>query len=211
MNRSNGFLSSYLPTLAAGVLSFAVVNSSWAESNIEDSEFSFQQIKEKTTVTLLIDMQFGGDELGYISYEDGSKDSVHAGSGLAFGGGFSYSIDERISAETRLSYLFDSVTGKTPSGSSLSVDFTRFPLDFAGFYRHGKHSIGAGLTYHMSPTLSLGSESIDFDSTFGTLFEYRYFYNKNSSVNFKMVNIDYEYQNLSFNGSSFGIGASAFF
>lgn len=166
---------------------------------------------DKLGATFVLDLMFGGEELGYISYDDGSTESVHAGSGLGFGAGVNYQATAQVNAEVRLSYLFDSISGDTAEGDTLEIDFTRFPLDVMAFYQHEKHNLGAGLTYHMSPTLSFGSQTTDFDAAIGSIFEYRYFYQPKISLSLKMVMIDYDYGQFSFDGNSFGFGIAGHF
>lgn len=158
-----------------------------------------------------LDLMMGGEELAAIEFDDGSEESVKAGSGIGFGAGVSYQVDDHIKAEARMSYLSDSASGDTPTGSTITYDFTRYPVDVMGFYQHGKHSIGAGMTYHMSPTLSGEGDSYDFDSALGTILEYRFFYSNKATINLKMVNIDYDYKTVSFDGNSFGIGIAGHF
>lgn len=174
-------------------------------------EVDSQSPYEKFGATFNFDLMFGGEELGYIAYDDGSKESVHAGSGIAFGGGISYQALPQTKAEVRLSYLSDSVSGDTAGGDTLEIDFTRYPLDVMAFYQHEKHNIGAGLTYHMSPTLSFGTTSTDFDSAIGSIFEYRYFYAPKVSLNLKMVMIDYKINQFAIDGNSFGFGIAGHF
>ena len=166
---------------------------------------------DKLGMSFNLDLLMGGDVFAAITFTDGTSETVKAGSGIGFGAGITYQVDDKIKAETRLSYLSDSASGETSGGSTLEFDFTRYPLDFMGFYQHGKPSFGAGLTYHMSPTFSDGEDDFEFDSNLGTVFEYRYFYTKAASINLKMVNISYDYKDTSFNGSSFGIGIAGHF
>jgi hypothetical protein len=166
---------------------------------------------DKIGLVFNFELMTGGDELGYIQFDDGTKESVHAGSGVGFGAGVNYQLLPQVKAEVTLNYLSDSVSGDTAGGDSIEIDFTRYPVDVMGFYQHQKHSVGAGLTYHMSPSLSSGSDNVDFDAALGSILEYRYFFTPQFSVDLKMVNIDYEFKQVTFDGSSFGLGVAGYF
>lgn len=173
---------------------------------------SFAQAEqERPTITLNLDYMSGGEELAEMNYTDGSSDSVSAGAGIGFGIGLRQTVAEQVSVEGRLGYLSDTASGEDGFGRTVEFSFTTLPVDILAHYEAGKHSIGGGLTYHMSPTLDIDGAEFEFDNALGTLIEYQYSWSPQAAVSLKYQNISYDYKGTSFDGAGFGFGLSGRF
>ncbi|WP_430459982.1 hypothetical protein ACQUQU_12280 [Thalassolituus sp. LLYu03] len=159
-------------------------------------------------VTFNADFMAGGEELASIEFDDGSSQNVNAGGGLVLGMGLQYRATENIDTEMRISYLFDTANGETEYGDEIKLGFDAFPLDMMAYYHGEKHSIGAGLTYHMNPAFDFNGDVYEFDNAAGMLIEYRYFWDSRTGISVKYQNIEYTLSgtDVTFDGTGFGIG-----
>lgn len=123
-----------------------------------------------------IGYEFGGDRVLDVKYDDGSSSTIDAGEGIVFSGGAAYVVSPEIAIQTTLGWKYQTIQQATNGGA----DFTRFPLDVIAQYSKSKLRLGAGITYHLSPTLSTSgaastySPSRSFDDALGTVFQFDY-------------------------------------
>lgn len=159
-------------------------------------------------INFSMDLMEGGDELASVDFDDGRTEDVNAGGGIGFGAGLQYHVNEQVDTEFRLNYLVDSVKGETAYGNDFNLKFDAFPLDLMGFYHGKKHSIGAGLTYHMKPTFDVDGHEFGFDNALGMLVEYRYMWKRSVGLTVKYQDIEYTLSGSDYtvDGSGFGIG-----
>jgi len=146
---------------------------------------------------LYFGLTFGGDTLAEIEYVDDDDDffgdrDIDAGGLLVLGGGFLFQFSEQpFSTQVTVGYHFDS-----EDADNGSVDYDRTTVDIIGFYNKNKHRLGAGITYHLSPELSIkfddGPDSkVDFDDEAGLIVEYNYQATKNIHVGARYTAIEY--------------------
>lgn len=151
----------------------------------------------------------GGDTLGKFLMSDGSTKDITAGDGGAFAAGAYVPIESDIGVQATIGYKFDSIN--TSSGT---VEFTRMPLDVLVLKDfENVHSIGAGVTYHMSPEYTCQASpvcnfNVTADNAFGFIAEYSYSIEKNKKsgghIGVRYTNISYNFP-PSFDGSSIGL------
>lgn len=163
----------------------------------------------------------GGDELASINFDDGSDDTVNAGSGVTLYAGIIAPITSEWSGQVRLGWLNDSISGEDGFGEVLEFSFSRLPLDLMARYEHNKHSLSAGLTYHMSPEFEASyddeSVTVDFESATGFVAEYHYTFKPNRFyVGLKYQSItytlkDFDINESDFDGTGFGLLVGAIF
>lgn len=102
-----------------------------------------------------------------------------------------------------LGYLTDSV-----DASNGSVSFSRIPLELMGIHTTGPHTLGMGLTYHLSPELDLsdaGLGSYEADDALGLALMYEYTFESNFSVGVRYTNISYDFGGGDIDGNNLGI------
>lgn len=129
-----------------------------------------------TKIGLVLGFAVGGDTLVNVSFDDGSSESVTAGGGVLFGASIEKNLNLDTAypmfAEFAFNYQTDSVDAENGS-----VSFTRFPIDALLSTKIDKFALGAGLTYHLSPTLeSDGFLNVDvnYDDAIGTILNATY-------------------------------------
>ncbi|MEJ2693905.1 MAG: hypothetical protein P8166_12850, partial [Candidatus Thiodiazotropha sp.] len=90
-----------------------------------------------------------------------------------------------------------------------SVSFSRIPLEFMGLYNSGPHTLGAGLTYHLSPELDLsdmGLGSYDADNALGLVLMYEYTFQGNFALGLRYTDISYDFEGVEdVDGSNVGL------
>ncbi|GMM83319.1 hypothetical protein [Pseudoalteromonas sp. MTN2-4] len=132
----------------------------------------------------------GGEKLVEINYKDNSDQSIKTGKGFSFGLGLNYSISEKWSLATNLSYFSDS-----DNAENLDAKISRFVLDAIPYYQlNEKFKIGLGLTYHLSPELEVESSKLEFDSALGSVVSIGYeLESYNSMIEVRYVSNSYDY------------------
>jgi len=152
---------------------------------------------------LNLGVEAGGDPLVETTQAD-----LNAGGGMYIGGGLNIQPEQSaVEYHLTLSYLFDSVEFKEPSGDA---SFNAMPLDFGVFTRHSKHNFGAGITYHLNPTSELcidgyGCAKANFDDALGFLAQYNYTLNSGMLLGVKLTSLEYTVGSESIDASSLGV------
>jgi hypothetical protein len=114
-----------------------------------------------------------------------------------------YSFDSKVT----IGYM-----GTQAGSKDRSVKFTRWPLEYVANYVLGKNRLGAGLSYHLNPTLDQSDfdyENAKFENALGYVAEYDYRLGAAMSVMLRYEFIKYKLSNYSrekVDGSHFGIG-----
>ncbi|WP_207532432.1 hypothetical protein [Desertivirga arenae] len=119
-------------------------------------------------------LDFGGDKVADIDFEDGSKQSVPAGQGGWIAGGAEY----QVPAIKRL--LFHATVGYkyvTTKADNAHIRLTRVPLQFAAnFMATKKLRVGAGVMSHQAVRFKAQgfADDLTLRSTTGPTFELAY-------------------------------------
>jgi hypothetical protein len=135
------------------------------------------------------EIAFGGDDLAVVS----NGNDVQAGQLLNLGIGYDFDLNAAKTLRLRagINYKFDSV-----DASNGEADFDRWPLDLILISRQGNFSLGAGITYHLSPTyedtINGSSSRIDFDDSLGFLLQAGYLTTERLEVGVRVTLIEYE-------------------
>ncbi len=114
-----------------------------------------------------LDLEYGGDDLVTLSFEDGDSQDIKAGQGIAFalGGWFRPSDSVPLEIQGALGYKF-----VTTAADNADIKITRTTLQLNAVYRfQNDWYVGAGLVRHMSPELDGDGwfEDIEFDDATG--------------------------------------------
>jgi hypothetical protein len=164
------------------------------------------------------EIAFGGDDMVVVS---GGED-LQAGQLLNLGIGYDFDLNAEKTLRLRagINYKFDSV-----DADNGEADFDRWPLDILVISRQGNFALGAGITYHLSPTFEAtinGSTSrVDFDDSLGFLLQAGYLVAERVELGARVTLIEYESDSLlvtpggsitnKVDGDSFGLYVSAGF
>lgn len=107
----------------------------------------FSQVKEgKTRFLITGSIEFGGDDLAYLYYEDGHTQSINAGQGgtISIGADFELSKRKDIFFRTTIGYKY-----LTSSADNVHVRLTRIPIELTANYNFAKKFwIGTGVVTH---------------------------------------------------------------
>ncbi len=116
---------------------------------------------------LNLDLDYGGDDLVTVSFEDGDSQNVKAGQGVAFGVGGWYQPMENVPFEIQAAVGYKYVT---TAATNADIKVTRTTLQLGGVYRfENDWYVGGSLLQHMSPELDGDGffEDIEFDDATG--------------------------------------------
>lgn len=142
-------------------------------------------------VVLTGEIAFGGDKLAVVSGPNGQD--VQAGQFLNLGIAYDFDLNpaRTLSLRTGINYKFDSV-----DASNGEADFDRWPLDILAISRQGNFALGAGITYHLSPTyedtINGVSSRFDFDDALGFLLQAGYLAAERIELGVRITLIEYE-------------------
>jgi hypothetical protein len=113
------------------------------------------------------DVDYGGDDVATVYFEDDSSQDLKAGQGLgiSLGGWFRPMADSSFEIQASLGYKFS-----TTAADNADIGMTRTLLQVEGLYRwpNGMY-VGGGLMRHMSPKLDGDGffPDVDFDDANG--------------------------------------------
>jgi len=128
-----------------------------------------QAVKHTTRGGLLIqtDLEFGGDSVATVAFEDGSEQDVDAGQGisLAIGGFFRPSATTPFEISGSVGYKFVTTAA---SNANINLSRTVLKLNATWWFENGWFVTG-GLTHHLSPELNGDDffEDVHFDDATG--------------------------------------------
>jgi hypothetical protein len=113
------------------------------------------------------DIEFGGDTVATVGFEDGDTQNVHAGQGLSLGIGGHVRPWERVPLEIAGIVGYKFVT-TAASNADINLSRTVWKLDATYWFEKGWF-VTAGLTHHSSPELDGDDffEDIRFDDATG--------------------------------------------
>jgi hypothetical protein len=148
-----------------------------------------------------MDLDFGGDDIATLSFEDGDTQDVKAGQGIGFGVGGWFRPVASVPFELQGILGYKVVF---TAADNADIKMTRSTLQLNGVYRFANEwYVGAGFVQHMSPELDGDGffEDVEFDNATGF----------NAEVGWKWVALHYtkiEYSSDGFedaDGSNVGI------
>jgi|GEM_PF-2835909 len=140
-------------------------------------------------LVLGMELSGGGDDIAVMT----NGDHIKAGELLYFGAGYNFSLsnDNSLFLRSMLGIKFVTI-----SANNGDLKFTRFPLDFIFIKRLEAFSLGAGPTYHLSPsydgTINGVSSNIDFDNSLGFLVQGSYYFGQQTELGVRLTAIDYK-------------------
>jgi len=138
----------------------------------------------------------GGDELAGANFTNGDSQTVTAGAGLALEGGASIQSG-KLGTQVLVGYKSDTIDAKNGD-----LKMSRIYVNAIESYNFGKMSVGAGITYHITPEFSSSGAAsnvgkADFDSALGGVLQGSYNFNPHSSVGLRATAIKYDVKNSS--------------
>ncbi len=170
-------------------------------------------------VVLTGEIAFGGDDLAVVS---GGGGNLQAGQLLNLGIGYDFDLNtaKTLRLRTGINYKFDNV-----NATNGDAHFDRWPLDFLLISRQGNFALGAGITYHLSPTfeatINSATSRVDFDDSLGFLLQAGYMVAERIELGARVTLIEYKSKQPlvmtngtitnKVNGDSFGLYVSAGF
>jgi len=102
---------------------------------------------------------FGGEELGTVSYSDGTSASVKANNGIVFNAGCIIANGEGSAFSTQMTLGYKS---GGPRVWSREVNWSAVPLEVIELYRSGSTRLGLGISYQINPQLNVSLPSSTF-------------------------------------------------
>ncbi len=149
----------------------------------------FPLASQANGLVLGMELSGGGDDIAVMT----SGETIKAGELFYFGAGYNYSLnsDNTLFLRSMLGFKFVNINARNGD-----LAFTRFPLDFTFIKRLGAFSLGAGPSYHLSPsydgTIDLISSKIDFDNSLGLLVQGSYYFSQQTELGVRFTSIDYK-------------------
>ncbi|MCP5207972.1 MAG: hypothetical protein H7A01_12250 [Hahellaceae bacterium] len=189
--------------VVSGLVCFAVSVS--AEDNIEANAM-LPDAEKPLSFVLTGGLTYGGDELAELRFTDGDSQKIKAGALLYVGTGFLARFsDSPMSLQATINYHFDISTAENGDAT-----FSRVPLEVIGFYTKDKFRFGAGLSYHLKPTLDIdtdrGSINNKFDDALGYVLQVDYLAAKNLALGARILAIEYEASDVDFSADGNSVG-----
>jgi len=130
----------------------------------------------------------GGETLVTEYYTNNSTSATKAGSGAQLSIGFEDRLNEYFSAQATGGYQQEST-----NASNGNVRFSRFPLEFLGYYHlNGSWRVGGGLRLDINPKLSgagAGSAvgTVDFNNATGAVEEVEYLFGQHFGLKLRGI------------------------
>jgi hypothetical protein len=175
------------------------------------ANFPPAQYDGKMKWILAAGLQGGGDALqSVVDVSTGDTvEKLRAGGYFALRVGAVLPLGEQKnwSLETTVGYLYDEISSNINVNDN--AKFERTTVEVIPFYNFGRHRIGIGLTYHISPkfeqTASVGNLEVEFDDALGGVVQYDVRYDKWISAGIRAGFIQYDYTGGSVDAPFFGI------
>lgn len=154
-------------------------------------------VKYRTVVTTPM---FPGSTEGSSTLKAGGAVYLYLGGSFRFSG-----------IPLRLQLTWGWFIDRTSDVDDLNSTFSRFPVEAFLYYQHAKMRMGAGLTYHMSPTFEedLYKETIEFKNALGYFIDIGYVWRPSATISGRVTQIEYEFADgnypIRISGESFGL------
>jgi hypothetical protein len=126
-----------------------------------------EEVGKRGGFLLNLDLDYGGDDVVTVSFEDGDSQNVKAGQGIAFGIGGWYQPMDNVPLEIQAAIGYKYVT---TAATNADIKVTRTTLQLGGVYRfENDWYVGGSLLRHMGPELDGDGffEDIEFDDATG--------------------------------------------
>ncbi len=146
-------------------------------------------------------LEFGGDELGYVLFDDGSTQSINSGQGgtISIGGELELLKIKGLFFRGTLGYKY-----VTTKATNKNIDLTRIPIELSLNYNIvNKFWIGSGLLKHYNIKLDFDglTENEQYTSNLGVILKIGY---GGLGISYTLMNYKGRYQET-YNANSFGI------
>lgn len=156
----------------------------------------------------------GGDTITTVSYTDGTRSNVSAGSGLVLSAGVDYRFNQYFSGQANIGYH----ARFTPEASNGDATFSRIPVELLGYYNINQQwRVGAGARFNRNVKLSgsgAGSQyNRSFNNSNGAILEAEYLFTPQWSLKARVVKEEFEttYSKQKFSGNHFGLIGSFYY
>lgn len=148
--------------------------------------------------------ELGGDEVyrAWNKFTGATVLSINAGDGMVLAAGAAYIVNPEVSIQTTLGWKYQ---GSTDDTYGVSASFTRFPVDVLAQYSQSNLRLGAGLTYHLNPTVSGISTDYKLDSGLGMVLQFDYTTEAKMTWGLRYTDLTYSKDNVDFDAGSFGV------
>ena len=151
-------------------------------------------------------LEYGGDVLVTLLFEDGSEQELLAGQGGTLSLGLDYRLPRypQIGVRTTAGVKFTS-----NASENADISFLRFPIEVVGsYYLPREWRVGAGLAYHTGVSLNGDGfvSDVDFDPAAGATLELGWKW-----VALTYTALDYSANGGSLDGSAIGVSFSYLF
>ena len=128
----------------------------------------------KTRFLITGALEFGGDELGYVFFNDGTSQSINSGQGgtIAIGGELDFPKTKGLFLRGTLGYKY-----VTTKADNVHIRLTRIPLELTANYNIAKKLwVGAGVLTHTGIKLNFDglAQNEKFTSNAGLIFKIGY-------------------------------------
>ncbi len=139
----------------------------------------------------------GGDILGEISYEQMAPEEIRAGDGWGIGGGIRITPEKKSDFQDFSTELTVKMLYSSEDASNGDVSYSRFPVTLMEYYTFSNWTIGAGVSYHLNPSVSgdgfASNANMDLDSKLGKVFELGYLFSRNMSMGLEYADMEYSF------------------
>ena len=153
----------------------------------------------------------GGERLGTVFFNDGTKENVDANEGLHVAGGFAIPLMNALSLQTTIGFQTGGSTGDNGEMTWLS-----FPWETTLAAQLGNIMIGGGTIYHFSPQFNTDGALRDlgdyrFDDSLGYQAQIAWSSSPNAftgsryHIGLRYTAIEFERQGAKINGDSTGV------
>lgn len=150
-------------------------------------------------------LEFGGDSVAEIFFEDGSDQSVNAGQGgtIFAGGELFFNENQKFSLRATVGFKY-----LTTKATNYNITLTRIPIELsANFYTKNNLRFGIGFSSHQNIVFNsdglIGKER--FSGGFGPKFEFAW---KMIGISYTIMNYKDSFNN-SYSANAFGITISS--
>lgn len=140
--------------------------SAMAQNKNQQDNLQNQNMKS-ICLTASLGLDFGGEKMVTMQYENGNKNDIRAGelaylnTGVIIPNGTS-----DFETQFTIGWKFDS-----SNADNGDVSFYRYPIEIMQFYKPGRLRLGGGITYHLNPSLNGSGVAsyigADFDNALG--------------------------------------------
>jgi hypothetical protein len=134
------------------------------------------------------------------------EDEAEAGGLYKFVAGVEIPLVKQLTLLASIGYQFDEVYGDLTDGSGGqgSFQYNRNTIEIIPFYNMGRHRIGIGGEFHLSPkaihkeysSSFVLKSTYNFEDTIGGILRYDYLVNKHTSVGLKYTKISYDFERV---------------